>query len=86
MNNQFTRRRNIASCSSIKKSHLEKCSNEEFLTLINDETLRATVDFPSALSNVNNVKISDLLAFLVLLLFFSFWSHLKIICDGGTHF
>ena len=86
MNNHFTRRRNIASCPSIKKSHLEKCSNEEFLTLVNDETLRATVDFPSALSNVNNVKISDLLAFPCTVVVFLLWSHLKIICDGGTYF
>ena len=37
-------------------------------------------NFTSALSNVNNVKISDLLEFLVMLLFFSLCSHPNIIC------
>ena len=40
-------------------------------TLVNDGTLRSTADFASALSNVNNVKISDLLEFLLMLFFFS---------------
>ena len=41
--------------------HLGKLSNEilPILTLVNDRTLRSTADFASALSNVNNVKISD---------------------------
>ena len=38
-------------------------------TMVNDGTLRSTADFTSTLSNVNNVKISDLLEFLVLLFF-----------------
>ena len=41
--------------------HLVKLSNEvlPISTLVNDRTLRSTADFASALSNVNNVKISD---------------------------
>ena len=31
--------------------------------LVNEGTLRSTADFSSALSNVNNVKISDVLEF-----------------------
>ena len=52
-------------------------------TLVNDGTVRSTADFSSALSNVNNVKTSDVLEFLVMLLFFSLCSHSKIICGGG---
>ena len=53
--------------------HLGKNSNGELRnsTLVNDGTLRSTADFASALSNVNNVKISDLLEFLLMLFFFS---------------
>ena len=40
--------------------------------MVNDRDLRSRADFASALSNVNNVKISDLLEFLVILLFFPF--------------
>ena len=57
-----------------------------YFALVNDGTLRTTADFASALSNVNNVKRSDLLAFLVMQLFSSRSSHLKIICDGGVLF
>ena len=39
------------------------------LTLVYDGTLRSTTGFASALSNVNNVKIFDLLEFLLMLLF-----------------
>ena len=76
----FTRSREIASCPSTKQSHLRKCSNEKLrtLTLVNDRTLRTT-DFASTLSNVNNIKISDLLEFLVMLLFSSPCFHPKII-------
>ena len=46
-------------------------------TLVDDETLRSTADFTSALSNVNNVQISALLEVLVILLFSSPCSHPK---------
>ena len=49
-------------------------------TLVNDGTLRSTADFASALSNVNNVKISDLLEILLMLLFSFLSFHPKIIC------
>ena len=70
----FTRRRDIASCPWTKQSHLGKCSNGKLrtLTLVNDGTIKSTADFASALSNVTNVKISDLLKFLVMLLFYQF--------------
>ena len=82
MNNLFTHRRDMASCPWTKQSHLGKCSNRKLRTwtLVNDGTLRSTTDFTSALSIVNNVKISDLLEFLVMLLFTSFCSNPKIIC------
>ena len=48
-------------------------------TLVNDETLRIIADFASALSNANNVKISDLLAFLVIVFYSSYCFHPKII-------
>ena len=53
--------------------HLGKCSNEilSALSLLDDGTLGTTAKFASALSIVNIVKISDLLAFLVMLLFSS---------------
>ena len=51
---------------------------------MNDGTLRNAVDFSSAFSNVNNVKISDLLAFVVMLLFSSICSQLKIACGGDV--
>ena len=62
--------------------HLGKRRNGIFRnsTLVNDGTLRSKADFTSALSNVNNVKISDLLEFLVMLLFSSLCSQPKIIC------
>ena len=37
-----------------------------------DGTLRSKAGFASALSNVNNVKITDLLEFLVMLFFHTF--------------
>ena len=54
--------------------------------LVNDETLSKKVDFASAHDNANNDKISDLLAFVVILLFSSICSHLKIACGGDVHF
>ena len=41
--------------------HLGKFSNGilPISSLVNDRTLRSTADFASALSNVNNVEISD---------------------------
>ena len=77
-----TYRKDIASCPWNKQSHLGKCTNGKLrtATLINDGFLRSTEDFPSALSNVINVKISDLLEFLVILLSSSLYRHSKIIC------
>ena len=49
-------------------------------TLVNVETLRSKADFTSTFSNANKVKISDLLEFLVMLLFSSHCSHPKITC------
>ena len=82
MTNFFTCCRDIASCSRSKQSHLGRCSNGKLRTwtLVSDKTLRSTVELESALSNVNNVKISDLLEFLVMLLLFSLCSYPKIIC------
>ena len=54
--------------------------------LVNDVTLGNKADFPSAVDNVNNVKISDLLAFVVISMFSSICSQLKIACDGDVHF
>ena len=75
-------RRDIASCPWPKQIHLGKCSNGKLhtSTLVNDETLRSTAYFRSPLSSVNNVKISDLLEFLLMLLFSSLSCHPKIIC------
>ena len=76
MTNLFTRRRDIASCPWTKQSYLGKCSNGKLRTstLVNNGTLRSTAGFSSALSNANNVKKSDLLEFLVMLLFFPLFS------------
>ena len=65
----------------MKQSHLEKCSNAKLRAsnLVINGTLRSTADFASTLSNVNNVKISDLLEFFVVLLFSSHCSHPKTI-------
>ena len=69
-------------------STMGKCSNKKLRTwnLINDGTLRNTADFASAIGHVNYVKISDFLAFVVMLLFSSICSHLKIAFGGGPHF
>ena len=48
--------------------------------MVNDGTLRSTADFASTLSNVNNVKISNLLEFLIMLLLYSHCFHKIIIC------
>ena len=87
MTDLFSRPKDLASCPRIKQCHLEKCSNGKLRTstLVNDGNLRSTVDFALALSNVNNVKIPDLLLFLVMLLFSSLCSNPKIICGGGVH-
>ena len=77
MTDLFTRRRDLASCPLTKQNHLVNCSNVILNTspLVKDGTLRSIADFASALSNVKNVnnvknvKTSDLLAFLVLMLF-----------------
>ena len=87
MTDLFTRCRYIPYCI-IQQSHLGQYNNGKLCTatLINDETLRSVADFASPLISVNNVKISDLLAFLLMLLFSSLSSHLKIIGSGGIHF
>ena len=61
MTDLFKRRRDIAICPWTKESHLGKCSNRKLhtLTLVNGGTLKSIGNFASALSNVNNVKISD---------------------------
>ena len=71
MTDLFTHHRDIASYPWTKQSHLGKCSSGKLRTwtLVNVETLRSTTGFASALSNVNKVKISNLLEFLVMLLF-----------------
>ena len=88
MTDLCTRRRFIASYQRTKESHLGECSDEKLRTstFLNDGTLRSTDDFASALCNINNVKIFDLFAFLVMLLFSSFYAYLKIICGGDLHF
>ena len=53
---------------------------------LNDGTLRNAADFASALDNVNNFEISDLLAFVLMLLFSSVCSKLRITCVGSVHF
>ena len=82
MTDHVTCRRDIASCTSTKQSHLGKCSNRKLYpsALANDGTLRSMANFASALSNINNVKISDPLGFLLMLLFSFLFSHPKIIC------
>ena len=70
----------LASCPWTKQGYLEKCSNEKLPTsswLMTEPS--STADFASTLSNVNNVKISDLLEFLVTLLFSTHCFHPKII-------
>ena len=52
------------------------------LTLVNNGTLRNTDDFALTLTNVNNVNISDLVVFLVILFLSSICSHLKINYSG----
>ena len=88
MTNLFIWRKYISNWKGIKKKHLRKFSNQKLRAWIwfNDGTHRNKVDFASALDNVNNVEISDLNAFGVILLFSSIFSHLKIACGGGLHF
>ena len=71
---------------SMKQSHLGNYNNAKLRTstLVNEGTLRSKADFASALINVNNVKIYDLLEFLVMLLFYSLCSDPKNICGGGV--
>ena len=85
---EYRRGRNIDNYIRTTFSHLGKCSNKKLrtLTLVNGGTNWNTVDLISTLSNVNDVKTSDLLAFLVMTLFFSPCSYLKIACGGGVHF
>ena len=52
------------------------------LTLVNDGTLRNKDDFALTLANVNNVNISDLVVFLVILFLSSICSHVKINYGG----
>ena len=82
MTDLFTRRRDIAICPWTKQIHLSECSNRKLRasTFVNVRTVRSTAGFASALSNVNNVKISDLLEVFVMLLFSSLCFHLRIIC------
>ena len=88
MTDLFTCHRDKASCPWIKESHLWKCSSKKLRTstLVKNRTLRNAANFGSALTNVNNVKIHDLLAILAMLLFSSLFSHPKIICIESVHF
>ena len=94
MTDLFTRGRDTANCLWwTKQSHLGICSEEKLLTstLINNGTLRSTANFAAALSNVKmsvmlKMLIPELLAFLVMLLFFSLCCHSKFVCGGGVHF
>ena len=78
MTDLSTCRRDLASCPWTKQNHLEKSSNAKLhtSTLANNGTLRSTADFASTLSNV---KTSDLLEFLVMLLFSPHCFHHKIL-------
>ena len=71
----------------IKQIHLGKCGNGKLHTspLVNDEVLISTPDFASAFNNANNVKTSDLLAFLEILLFSCLLSCPKIISGTTVH-
>ena len=75
----FTWRKYMSNFSWIKQSHLGKFNNKKLraLILVNDGSLKNKADFASALDNVNNVKITDLLAYVVILLFSSICSHVK---------
>ena len=83
----FTRLREIANCKWAKQSHLEKSSSGKLRTstLVNNGTLRSTTNFPSALTNVSDVKMSDLFAFLVMQ-FSYLCSNLKMISGGRVNF
>ena len=83
----FIHCKDIASCPWTKQSHLGKCSNRKLRTstLVNDGTLRSTADIVSALSNINNVEMFDLLEFLLMLLFSCLCSHPKIFARFWKH-
>ena len=76
--NLFTWRKYISSCSRIKQSYLEKFSSKDLRVwiLVNDGTLRNKANFASTIDNANNVKLSDLLAFVVSLYLLSSENHL----------
>ena len=65
MTDLFIRRRDISSWepSGTFGKHFGKCSNGK-LRNANDGILRSRVDFVSALSNVNNLKIFNMTDFL----------------------
>ena len=65
------------------RANLGKFSNGKLRTSALS-MMKPSADFASALSNVNNVKISDLLAFHVVLLFFSLYSHLIFATEAYT--
>ena len=66
----------------------EKFSSKKLCAwiLVNGGSLKNKADFAPALDSVNSVKISDLLAYVVIFLFSSICSHLKIACGGDVHF
>ena len=78
----------LSNFSWIKQSHLEEFSNTKLRAwiLVYDRALRNKADFASPLNNVSNVKIYDLLVFVVILLFSSICCYLKIACSGDIHF
>ena len=67
----FTRCTDIASSPSTEQSHLGKCSNGKLhiSTLVNDGSLRSTVDFASAPSNVKMLIMFKMLKYLICLCF-----------------
>ena len=64
----FTCRKYISNSPWTKQTHLAKSSELELhtWTLVIDGTLRDTADFVSALVNVYNFEISELLVFIVI--------------------
>ena len=89
MTDLFTCRKYISNCPLIKQRAIwenvatRNCVLELWLVT---ENLRNTSYFASALDNVNNVNIFDMLAFVVILLFSTICSHQKITSGGDVHF
>ena len=82
----FTCRKYISNSPWTKQTHLAKSSELELhtWTLVIDGTLRDTADFVSALVNVYNFEISELLVFIVIVSLYLFVP--EIACGGDVHF